>query len=153
MHVSVQVHRNIYTLIQDTFNRYKTNTQIPNSVLSRGWHMRSTYLRHWCECHLHWSCGRSMSNTCISLLVTKFSDILFGNRIKMPNEKVMFDSYLLRTREDTFHYFHGASVFVFLILIWNPIRSCCWLGVGNIQLLWPFLVPTGISRGSKVSSS
>jgi len=34
----VQVHRNIHTLIQETFKRYKTNTQSSSSVPSRGQH-------------------------------------------------------------------------------------------------------------------
>jgi len=73
MRVSVQVHRNIHTLIQETFNRYKTSTQSSNSVPSRIWHVRSTYLRYWCQCHLHRSCDRRTSSTCISL---------FGNQIQ-----------------------------------------------------------------------
>ena len=34
----------------------------------------------------------------------------------MPNEKIIFDSYLLPTAEDTFHYFHGAKCFCVLDL-------------------------------------
>jgi hypothetical protein len=33
----------------------------------------------------------------------------------MPNE-IIFDSYLLPTAEDTFHYFHGAKCFCVLDL-------------------------------------
>jgi hypothetical protein len=34
----------------------------------------------------------------------------------MPNEKIIFDSYLLPTAKDTFHYFHGAKCFCVLDL-------------------------------------
>jgi hypothetical protein len=38
-------------------------------------------LRHWCQCHLHWSCGRCTSNTCISLFGNQIH-WHFGNRLK-----------------------------------------------------------------------